>query len=612
MRAFEKLKSFVGSAPNDDSQPRMLENTTDTASADTEGMLVLNADSRLLEPAENTPLTRPGQPTPKAEATPYQPIELAKPEKTPIFLLDDLEDDQSEPKAPSLEEDGEEIPLSTIIPASKSIAPRDPISQAQAKAAIVSQTVLAEKTAPEPVPTPPVGSNSQKTVTATQAPLLTPTTPAQISTPKKPDTPPPMSTQNSPTPENKPESARAVYTPRASSAQPAAKPKVAPSQSRAPSDTRALGPVKKTDSLTHMRNDLARLNKDMSSGEQFYAQSLRRISDLIDYAYETEATLSALEKLEPENQRLKDQLAIVHKDLTDQVVRAETLKSKSDTYEARYMETRQALEKSQLSLTQLENLREMLEREVAGKDNDIAVLINKAREINNAHNLDKQALEQLASKNAELSNDLSLAMGERLETEKRLQDVITRFEAVSQERDNLDRMVTQTRNAHRAVEEHNLSLKTQLESVLSDVKIFKQQFDAATQNKDAEIDLLRGRLADHQSEIAVKEGVVSHVHSEMADMREKYEAAHRGRRKLLEHIESQKMEADHLRDRIAQMKDQHQQLTRDYVDGQTEIETLKRVNSVQSEKLTRYMALNTTPVSQAELFAGLHHEFRQH
>jgi len=125
----------------------------------------------------------------------------------------------------------------------------------------------------------------------------------------------------------------------------------------APVETaRELGPRRKTAGLTHMRNDLAQLNKDMSSGEQFYAQSLRRINDLIEYAYETETTLSAVEKLEPENVRLKDELAEASAKLTDQVVRAESAKSKADAYENRYLETRQALEKSQLSLTQMERL----------------------------------------------------------------------------------------------------------------------------------------------------------------------------------------------------------------------------------------------------------------
>jgi|GEM_PF-3441091 len=365
----------------------------------------------------------------------------------------------------------------------------------------------------------------------------------------------------------------------------------------APVDTpRELGPRRKTAGLTHMRNDLAQLNKDMSSGEQFYAQSLRRINDLIDYAYETETTLSALEKLEPENARLKEELAEASKKLTDQVVRAESMKSKADAYENRYLETRQALETSQLSLTQMEALRETLSREIEAKDNDLAIMINKAREIKNAHSLDIKALDDYKAKASELANELSVTQSGRHEVEQRLQDLSARHETLQSEYNALERMVSQTRNAQKATEEHNLALKTKLESVLSDVKIFKQQFDASAQNKDAEIGLLRSKISDLNSDIAVKDGVVERAHGEMADLRDKFETAHRGRRKLLEHIEGQKSETDHLKSELEKMRAEHSRLTGDFVEAQNDIEKLRRVNDAQSDKLKRYTALNKKPV----------------
>lgn len=363
-----------------------------------------------------------------------------------------------------------------------------------------------------------------------------------------------------------------------------------------------LGPQRKTAGLTHMRKDLAKLNEDMSSGEQFYAQSLRRINDLIDYAYETETTLNALEQLEPENARLKDELTEAKKSLTDQVVRAESMKSKADAYEARYLETRQALEKAQLSLTQMESLRETLSREIDAKDNDLAIMINKAREIKNAHNLDIKALDDYKAKASELANELSVTMSGRLEIEQRLQDLSARYESLQSERDTLEQMVTQTRNAQRATEEHNLALKTQLETVLSDVKIFKQQFDAATQNKDAEIGLLRSKLADAGADMAVKDGVVERAHGEMAELRDKFETAHRGRRKLLEHIEGQKSETDYLQGELDKLRAEHSRLTSDFVEAQTDIESLRRVNDAQSDKLKRYTALNRKPVVRPAAF----------
>lgn len=364
-----------------------------------------------------------------------------------------------------------------------------------------------------------------------------------------------------------------------------------------PTAPRSLGPVRKTDNLTNIRQDLAQLNEDMSTGEQFYAQSLKRISNLINYAYETEANLSALEHLEPENLRLKGELDEARKTATEQTVRAESLKSKADAYEARYLDSRQSLEKAQLALTQMEATQEALQREIADKDVEVAGLKNSNRTIQNTLAVDRQAAEKLSSKNLQLSSELSVAQSERLELEKRAADLQSRYEDLGKVRDELERMIAQTRSSHRATEEHNLALKTELEQVLADVQVFKKQFDATNRSKTQELNTLRAKASDLEAEVAVKADVVKHAHDEMAELREKFDGAHRGRRKLLEHIEVQKRDMDALREVAKTHKAETTALSSQLMSQRADNEELRRLNTLQSDKLKRYLAINTSPLS---------------
>ena len=591
MRAFNKLREMVGSSAG----------SADTSASEED--LTCQLDALLDKPA----FIEPGlSAKPKAAPKP------APEDTTPLDLTQAILDSCAETKsAPVIDPAIDNVALSTIIPATAPVftlktettGPDVTKKPARKNMSGPDTDNIPAKPAPRPKTTsasPLISAPLSKTVlpSTPDAPelklasprLRTSPSPAPIKETVSPMPSKPALTVNSAAPSDK-------LTADLAALDEFMKPK------KSIDTPRELGPRRKTASLTHMRNDLAQLNKDMSSGEQFYAQSLRRINDLIEYAYETETTLSALEKLEPENAKLRADLGEAKKNLTDQIVRAESAKSKADAYETRYMETRQALEKTQLSLTQMEALRETLSRDLESKDNDLAVLMNKAREIKNAHSLDVKALDGYKAKASELANELSVVMSARLEVETRLHDLGTRFETLKSERDTIERMVKQTRNAQRATEEHNLALKTQLETVLSDVKIFKQQFDAASQNKDAEIGLLRSKLSDLNAELAVKAGVVSRAHDDMADMREKFETAHRGRRKLLEHIESQKSETDHLQGELTKARDEHRQLTSDFVIAQNEIEALRRVNESQSEKLKKYMALNRKPVVNPASFA---------
>jgi len=360
---------------------------------------------------------------------------------------------------------------------------------------------------------------------------------------------------------------------------------------------RGLGPVRKTDNLSHIRHDLAQLNEDMSTGEQFYAQSLKRISNLINYAYETEANLSALEHLEPENIRLKSEIDEARKTATEQTVRAESFKSKADAYEARYLDSRQSLEKAQLSLTQMEGAQDALRREIADKDVEISGLKNSNRTIQNTLAVDRQTAEKLSSKNLQLSSELSIAQSERLELEKRAADLQSRYEDLGRVRDELENMIAQTRSSHRATEEHNLALKTELEQVLADVQVFKKQFDATNRSKTQELNILRAKTTDLEAEVAVKTDVVKHAHDEMAELRQKFDGAHRGRRKLLEHIETQKRDLDAMRELVNTHKSEVTMMSSKLMTQQSDNEELRRLNSLQSDKLKRYLAINTSPLS---------------
>lgn len=360
---------------------------------------------------------------------------------------------------------------------------------------------------------------------------------------------------------------------------------------------RTLGPQKRTDNLTNIREDLAKLNQDMSSGEQFYAQSLKRISNLIDYAYETEASLATLEHLEPENARLKEELGRSRETLTELTARAETFKAKAEAYEGRYIDTRQKLEQTELNLDKIKDEKGNLERAIAERDVEISGLKNSNRTISNKLSIDQQNNGKLSEKLVALSSSLSLAQTEKLHAEKRLAELKTRYDHLAAQKDEYEALMAQSRAAHRAAEESNIELRANLESVLADVQMYKQQQNSADRSKDSELNRLRAKTADLEAELSINRDLSVHSQAEMNELREQTEQALRGRRNLLDHIENQKSEIDNMRAEIAALKQQSEGLRGEIINQQSENEELRRVNIAQSDKLKRYIRLNAEPVN---------------
>ena len=78
-------------------------------------------------------------------------------------------------------------------------------------------------------------------------------------------------------------------------------------------------------------------------------------------------------------------------------------------------------------------------------------------------------------------------------------------------------------------------------------------------------------------------------------MRERSEATQHGRKKLLEHIDTQKVETQLLREKLILMTERYKQFSKFHASALDDNEKLRQVNSLQSDKLKRYMELNSAP-----------------
>ena len=401
------------------------------------------------------------------------------------------------------------------------------------------------------------------------------------------------------------------------------------------------------DTLNTLGNVLAGLKAtkpEVSDDEQLGAQSLRWVSDLIDYTHETEATFATLESLKPENEQLTEKLKSTRLDLEDQISKADTFESeldtlkseneklteqlnstrgdleeqisktelfesKANTFETRFLESEETLETTQESLSELESLRDQLSSEFDAIKSSLEIEVNekKALKLNvlqthKAHDIDKQALTQLASKNANLDIALNVSVSEKLNTEKEVETLEARLKTTAEERDNLSKIVTQTIDKNTEIGQLNQSLKAQLESSASDFTALKREFDDTLLSKDAEIEKLLALINIQKSEITAKHNILSTTNKEMNQMRERYETTKHMRTKLLKYIEVQRSETLELGEKFTQVNSRYGELSENQAGYQKDYDTLLRVVDMQAEKIRRYMSDNFAP---AQTFPAL-------
>jgi hypothetical protein len=107
--------------------------------------------------------------------------------------------------------------------------------------------------------------------------------------------------------------------------------------------------------LNAMRLDVARISADIQSGEELYCRAQKRIENLTQFVEHAEVDFSLLNRLEPENRRLKARNRTLEADLDSKLRQTELLRAELDGHKDRLSERSKQLDDLQSKMTLAKN-----------------------------------------------------------------------------------------------------------------------------------------------------------------------------------------------------------------------------------------------------------------
>ena len=125
-------------------------------------------------------------------------------------------------------------------------------------------------------------------------------------------------------------------------------------------------------------------------------------------------------------------------------------------------------------------------------------------------------------------------------------------------------------------------------------------FDENIKYRENEVFGLKSTLEDLKVQLRIKEEVSRRSDRELVDLKSMITEENKRRRRLEKDIDEQARELSQNRDALVQSRQNFDDLNRRLVDAQTELRTVKTINSQQAAKLEQYSAVGGVVVDFAE------------
>jgi len=268
-----------------------------------------------------------------------------------------------------------------------------------------------------------------------------------------------------------------------------------------------------------MRLDVAKISADIQSGEEIYRRALQRVEGLMGFVEKAEVDFSVLNRLEPENRRLKaklrtsqgevetiqGKLSLITADLEDHQKR---LSEKTSQYE----QARSKLVTAASSLQEYERVLKATKTEAER----YALAIERHK---TALGVEGRENKILREKIGELSKALELRQAEYLESSKMVESLRTDCADFREQAETYRSEAQDLRIALNTAKRQNNAMKGEMQALHEDIKTFKTQYEFNVINREDQITDLEQQIAFLAKEVDTKAELANSATQDVAALR---------------------------------------------------------------------------------------------
>ena len=318
--------------------------------------------------------------------------------------------------------------------------------------------------------------------------------------------------------------------------------------------------------VSELRLDVSRITSDIENGDALYRRAQQRVQGLMHFVERAEVDFSLLERIEPENRRLKARNVMITKELEDIVRKTALLESDLDEHRRRLAEVNVQYDTVNGNLAKAMKALSERDHEIRQLTNDISAATLKLDREKTTTEVEVRENNVLRDRVVNLTNDLEDTKASRAETIKIVESLKIDLEDHRNARERISDEAYDLRHALDEAQKQNNQMKGEMVALHQDISTFKTQYEFNLISRDDRIILLEAQIEDLARQLQIKEDIVTSAARDVTDLRKSRTGGALERERLEKIIDTQTIQLEMAQKQILESQSAMEEMDARYRD----------------------------------------------
>lgn len=318
-----------------------------------------------------------------------------------------------------------------------------------------------------------------------------------------------------------------------------------------------------------MRLDVARISADIQSGEELYRRAQQRIENLTGFVERAEVDFSLLNRLEPENRRLKARNRTIEREIEASAQKMNVLRAELEDREHRLAEKTRVYENAVGKLSVAKKSLQEYERALNTSRESADRNALKSERLQTSLDVERRENEVLRERITETSADMDVKQNAYIEAKKIADSLAQDCSDYRHQAETAEKEADELRRALATAQTQNNAMKAEMLSLHEDIRTFKSQSEFTIISREDELTALQQQVEHLTKQLEIKDEIVQNAARDVQELRKIRTAQDLERERLEAQIESQAFQLDQANAEILQTKQDVTDFDRRYRDVAT-------------------------------------------
>ena len=318
-----------------------------------------------------------------------------------------------------------------------------------------------------------------------------------------------------------------------------------------------------------MRLDVARISADIQSGEELYRRAQQRIENLTGFVERAEIDFSMLNRLEPENRRLKARNRTIEREIDANVQKMTVLRADLEDREQRLSEKTRVYETTLGKLSVVQKSLQEYERALSNSRESSDRNALNAERLQTSLDVERRENEVLRERVTDTVTDMDVKQTAYIEAKKIADSLAQDCSDYRHQAESAEKEADELRKSLATAQTQNNAMKAEMFSLHEDIRTFKSQSEFTIISREDEMTALQQQVDHLTKQLDIKDEIVRNAARDVQELRKVRTSQDLERERLEAQIETQAYQLDQANSEILQTKQDVTDFDRRYRDVAT-------------------------------------------